>query len=182
MTFTQSRIPDVIVIEPKIFRDERGFFFEEYNREIFFKNGIRVNFVQDNHSLSAKGTVRGLHYQIPPKAQDKLVYVVRGKIFDVAVDLRKKSKTFGQYVSHVLSAENKKMLFIPAGFAHGFFVLEKDSEVIYKVSQGYSREHERGLLWNDPKLGIDWPKLKASHVLSSKDQKHPLLKKAEIFN
>ena len=176
MKFTRLSIPDVILIEPAVFEDARGFFFETYRQDLFAKNGIHENFVQDNHSRSAKGVLRGLHYQIEPKAQAKFLRVVRGEAFDVAVDIRKNSKTFGKYVSVVLSEENRKMLYIPAGFAHGFCVLKDQTEFLYMVSDFYSPEHERGIVWNDPTLNIDWPKM--NYTLSEKDKKCPAFKNA----
>ena len=177
MNFTQTSIDGVIVIEPKVFRDPRGFFYESYRKEIFAANGIEDDFVQDNSSLSAKGVLRGLHYQIDPKAQSKLMRVTRGSVFDVAVGIRPKSKTFGKHFSIILSGENKKMLYIPKGFAHGFCVLEDQTEFQYKVSNYYAPDHERGVLWNDPALGIPWPKLDCEFLLSEKDGKYPCFKK-----
>ncbi|MBI4432665.1 MAG: dTDP-4-dehydrorhamnose 3,5-epimerase [Candidatus Omnitrophica bacterium] len=176
MKFTPLEIPEVILIEPQVFKDARGFFFEDYNQEVFQANGIHTPFIQDNHSLSRKGVIRGLHYQRPPKAQAKLVRVIRGQVFDVVVDIRKNSKTFGRFVATTLSAENRKMIYIPEGFAHGFCALEDGTEVLYKVSAAYSASHEQGLLWNDPALGIPWPSLNGSVILSEKDRCHPTLK------
>lgn len=173
MKFTPTSIPDVLLIEVETNNDSRGSFFEAYNRELFEKNGIRVPFVQDNQSRSARGVLRGLHYQLAPKAQAKLVRVVKGSIFDVAVDMRRNSKTFGRHVTTVLSAENRQMMFIPAGFAHGFCAMENDSDVIYKVSEFYAPGLDRGVRWDDPELGIAWPKLDIPYQLSAKDQKHP---------
>ena len=178
MKFNQTQIPNVIVIEPEVFDDLRGFFFEFYSKELFAKNDIHDDFVQDNHSASAKGVLRGMHFQIPPKAQAKLVKVIKGSAFDVVVDIRKNSKTFGKFVSHVLSAENKKMLYVPAGFAHGFCSLEDGTEFLYKVSDFYSAKHERGIVWNDPTIAIPWPKIDSGYILSEKDRKYPLLKEA----
>jgi dTDP-4-dehydrorhamnose 3,5-epimerase len=159
MKVTPLAIPDVLLIEPKIFEDDRGFFFESFNLNEFKKaTFFDVNFVQDNHSKSKKGVLRGLHYQLPPYAQGKLVRVVQGEVFDVAVDLRKSSPTFGGYVSMVLSAENKKQLWIPEGFAHGFLTLSKTSEFIYKTTNFYKPDSERCILWNDKTLDITWPK------------------------
>ena len=174
--FVATALPGVILIEPQVFQDARGFFLESYNRELFKKNGIRAIFVQDNHSRSAKGTLRGLHYQVAPYEQAKLVRVVQGEIFDVVVDIRPSSKTFGHCQTQVLSAENKKMLYIPAGFAHGFLALKEGTEIIYKVSSVYSPKHERGILWNDPALGIAWPKMDAPYLLSDKDKRFSSLK------
>ena len=180
MKFIRTDIPDVILVEPEAHQDGRGFFFEFYSKKIFFENGIDVDFVQDNHSASAKGVLRGLHYQLPPKSQAKLMKVIKGEAFDVVVDIRKGSKTFGKAVSHILSAKNKKMLFVPAGFAHGFCALENDTEFLYKVSDFYSREHERGIIWNDPAIGIPWPKLGCGYTLSEKDEKYPLLQESHF--
>lgn len=167
-------IPDVKIIRPKKFGDHRGFFSETYTKKTFEAAGLHYDFVQDNHSLSAEvGTVRGLHFQLPPFAQDKLVRVVRGAILDVAVDIRKNSPTFGRHVSAVISAADWNQILVPIGFAHGFCTLEPDTEVIYKVTNYYSAEHDRGLLWNDPELGIDWPVSADKARLSDKDHKHP---------
>jgi dTDP-4-dehydrorhamnose 3,5-epimerase len=167
-------IPDVKIIRPKKFGDHRGFFSETYTKKTFEAAGLHYDFVQDNHSLSAEvGTVRGLHFQLPPFAQDKLVRVVRGAILDVAVDIRKGSPTFGRHVSAVISAAEWNQILVPIGFAHGFCTLEPDTEVIYKVTNYYSPEHDRGLLWNDPELGIDWPVPADKAQLSDKDHKHP---------
>lgn len=177
MNFLRTEIEGVIVIEPKVFTDPRGFFYESYRKELFARNGIKDNFVQDNVSSSAKGVLRGLHYQIAPRAQAKLMRVVRGSVFDVAVDIRPRSKTFGKFFSVTLSAENRKMLYIPKGFAHGFCVLEEGTEFMYKVSDYYSPEHERGVLWSDSGLAIPWPKLDRAFLLSEKDKKYPVLKR-----
>jgi len=167
-------IPDVKIIRPKKFGDHRGFFSETYTKKAFEAAGLHYDFVQDNQSLSAEvGTVRGLHFQLPPFAQDKLVRVVRGAILDVAVDIRKDSPTFGRHVSAVISAAEWNQILVPIGFAHGFCTLEPDTEVIYKVTNYYSPEHDRGLLWNDPELGIDWPVTADKARLSDKDHKHP---------
>ena len=179
MKFTPLAIPDIILIEPRVFEDPRGFFLESYNYAVFSKHGIKDIFVQDNHSKSARGVLRGLHYQVPPKAQAKLGRVIRGKAFDVAVDIRRHSKSFGRHVSLVLNAEDKSMLYIPSGFAHGYCALEDETEFIYKVSDFYSPEHERGILWNDPALKIDWPKME--YTLSPRDQKHLAFKDAVYF-
>ena len=161
---------------PKKHGDHRGFFSEVYNKRTLAAAGIDIDFVQDNHSLSAeKGVVRGLHFQVPPFAQDKLVRVVRGSVFDVAVDLRRGSPTYGKHVSVVLSAEEWNQILVPIGFAHGLMTLEPDTEVIYKVSNYYSAEHDKGLLWNDPALGIEWPVAEEEAILSAKDQMPPRL-------
>lgn len=180
MNILPTEIPDVLIIEPRVFGDDRGFFFESFNEKTFIeKTGADVRFVQDNHSCSAKNVLRGLHYQVQ-QAQGKLVRVVAGAIFDVAVDIRKSSPTFGQWVSCVLSAENKKQLWIPAGFAHGFLSLEDGSEVLYKATDFYAPAHERCILWNDPNLAIEWP-LTAAPTVSSKDQAGKALDDAEVF-
>ena len=176
--FKKLSIPDVVLVEPKVFDDERGFFLEGYKKSEFFANGIDVEFNQDNHSKSTKGVLRGLHYQLAPKAQAKLVRCIQGEIFDVAVDIRKNSPTFGKWVGEKLSAENKKMLFIPEGFAHGFVVLSETAELLYKASNEYSKEHDRGILWNDPEISVDWG-IDFEPILSEKDKHQPLLKDVE---
>ena len=167
-------IPDVILIEPKVFPDERGFFMESYKYSEFAAFGIEKHFVQDNHSRSTRGVLRGLHYQKAPKAQGKLVRVVVGEIFDVGVDIRKDSPTYGKWVGEVLSAENKRMLYIPAGFAHGFCVLSKEAEVLYKTTEEYAPEYDAGIIWNDPDIGINWPIERP--ILSKKDAALPMLR------
>ena len=180
MRIEWSSIPAVKVLAPKKHGDHRGFFSEVYNKQALARAGIDIEFVQDNHSLSAeKGTVRGLHFQTPPFAQDKLVRVVRGAVFDVAVDLRRSSATYGRHVSAVLSAEAWNQILVPAGFAHGFMTLEPDTEVIYKVSGYYAPDHDKGLLWNDPALGIAWPIPETEAVLSDKDRRQPRLAELE---
>lgn len=167
-------ISDVKRLVPKVFGDARGSFCETYSKRSLEAAGIDVDFVQDNHSISqARGVVRGLHFQSPPFAQGKLVRVTRGAIYDVAVDLRQGSPSYGRYVSAVLSAENWAQLWVPVGFAHGFCTLEPDTEVIYKVTAYYAPEHDHGLQWNDPDLGIDWPVGEGDATLSDKDRKHP---------
>ncbi|TYC66933.1 dTDP-4-dehydrorhamnose 3,5-epimerase [Stappia sp. BW2] len=167
-------IPEVKIICPKRHGDSRGFFSETYNKALLSDAGIDIDFVQDNHAYSAeKGTVRGLHFQMPPFAQDKLVRVVRGAILDVALDLRLGSPTYGQHVSSVISAENGKQILVPSGFAHGLATLEPHTEVLYKVSQYYAPEHDRGILWNDPDLAIDWGLAEADAILSAKDRGLP---------
>lgn len=179
--FKRLEIPDVILITSKAFSDERGFFMESYKESEFKANGINFEFKQDNHSKSSKKVLRGLHYQLEPYAQGKLVRVITGKIFDVAVDIRRGSPTFGKWVSAELSEDNKKMLWIPPGFAHGFLALEDNTNVLYKSTNEYSKESERGILWNDPEIGIKWPL--DNPLLSDKDKKHPVLKDADInFN
>lgn len=176
-------IPEVKRLVPKVFRDARGSFCETYSRRALDAAGLAVAFVQDNHSISqARGVVRGLHFQSHPFAQGKLIRVLRGAIFDVAVDLRRGSPTYGRHVSAVLSAENWEQLFIPVGFAHGFCTLEPDTEVLYKVTAYYSPEHDLGLAWDDPDLGIDWPVTAAEAMLSDKDRQHPRLAElGEVF-
>ena len=174
MQVEELSIPDVKVLTPKKHGDHRGFFSEIYNKKTLAEAGIDIDFVQDNHSLSAeKGVVRGLHFQVPPFGQDKLVRVVRGSVFDVAVDLRRGSPTYGQHVSVVLSAEAWNQILVPIGFAHGFMTLEPDTEVIYKVSNYYAPDHDKGLLWNDPALGIEWPVAEDEAILSAKDKVQP---------
>ena len=181
MKATPTAIPDVLIIEPKVFGDERGFFFESFNRRQFAALiGREVDFVQDNHSRSAQNVLRGLHYQIE-HAQGKLVRAIQGEDFDVAVDLRKSSPSFGLHVSAQLSAENKRMLWIPEGFAHGFMVLSESAEFLYKTTDYWAPEFERGLLWNDPALGIQWPVQGSAPTLSVKDQQAALLATAELF-
>lgn len=175
MKFTRLAIPEVILIEPRIFEDERGFFLESYNKQRFAENGIAEEFVQDNHSGSRRGVLRGLHYQAEPFAQGKLVRAGRGEIFDVAVDIRKGSPTFGKWVAEILNTRNRRLLYLPPGFAHGFCALEDDTEVLYKATALYSQAHDRGVLWNDPDIGITWPDSGREYILSAKDQKHPRL-------
>lgn len=180
MKATPLAIPDVILFEPKVFGDERGFFFESFNQRQFEEAvGRPVQFVQDNHSRSVKNVLRGLHYQIK-QPQGKLVRVVAGEVFDVAVDLRKSSPAFGQWVGARLSAENKHQLWVPEGFAHGFVVLSEAAEFLYKTTDYYAPEHERCIAWNDPSLDIDWP-VKEAPALSSKDSHGLLLNQAEVF-
>ncbi|MBN9377683.1 MAG: dTDP-4-dehydrorhamnose 3,5-epimerase [Chlamydiales bacterium 38-26] len=181
MQIIETTIPDVKIIEPKVFGDERGFFFESFNLKLFREKAqIHDDFVQDNHSRSPQHVLRGLHYQIR-QPQGKLVRVVSGEVYDVAVDIRKSSPTFGQWVGVVLSAENKRMLWVPKGFAHGFVVLSQEADFLYKTSDFYDPSSERSILWNDPDLGIEWPLHGKSPILSAKDQKGSLLKDAEVF-
>ncbi len=181
MKATRLKIPDLILLEPKVFGDDRGFFLESYNRRVFQEaTGLTPDFVQDNHSSSLKGVLRGLHYQVQ-QTQSKLVRVIAGEIFDVAVDLRRDSKTFGQWDGEILSAENKRELWIPGGFAHGFLVLSESAEVLYKATDYYAPAFERSLAWNDPTLAIKWP-LKGEPTLSVKDAKASSLKDAEVFS
>ena len=180
MKFVSTPLDGVLIIEPAVFRDDRGFFLESYRKDLFGKYGIYVDFVQDNHSHSQKGVLRGLHFQRPPMEQAKLVRVARGEVYDVVVDIRPQSKTFGQYFSHVLSADNQKMLFIPPGFAHGFLALQNSTSFVYKCSQYYSPVHEGGLRWNDPDIGITWPKLDAHYLINEKDKNYPSLKEIKF--
>ena len=176
MLVEHLKIPDVRMLVPGKHGDRRGFFSETYNKKALAAVGIDIDFVQDNHSCSAdKGTVRGLHFQTPPFTQDKLVRVARGSVFDVVVDLRRGSSTYGWHVSVVLSAETWNQILVPIGFAHGFMTLEPDTEVIYKVSNYYSPEQDKGLLWNDPALGIAWPLAEDEAILSEKDRTQPRL-------
>lgn len=179
MKVVQTGIPDLVIIEPDVFGDHRGWFSETYNKEKFEAEGLLYHFVQDNQSYSAtKGTLRGLHYQLAPKAQTKLIRATRGSIFDVAVDLRKSSPTFGKWFGIELTAENKKQLLVPKGFAHGFMTLTEDVEVQYKVDELYSPEHDRSLLWSDATIGIEWP-LSIEPVISEKDKNAPAFADAE---
>ncbi|WP_166241186.1 dTDP-4-dehydrorhamnose 3,5-epimerase [Paenibacillus turpanensis] len=181
MNIIPSRLDEVMIIEPKVFEDSRGFFMESYTQKKFSELGININFTQDNHSLSKQaGVLRGLHYQLAPKAQTKLIRVLNGAIYDVVLDIRRSSPTFGQWQGFILSEYNKRQLLVPKGFAHGFCTLVPDTQVFYKVDEYYSPEHDRGILWSDPALGIDWPLSQA--VLSEKDQKHPLFSEAELFD
>ena len=181
MKITPLRIPDVLLIEPHIFKDSRGFFFESFREDVFKnKTSLDISFVQDNHVKSVKGVLRGLHYQLPPYAQDKLVRVIQGEVLDVAVDLRKSSPTFGKYVSCVLSAENKKQMWIPEGFAHGFLTLSNLSEFLYKTTNFYNSNYERSIFWNDKGLNIDWPLDKEIKV-SSKDASGKDFLLSELF-
>ncbi|BFT75360.1 dTDP-4-dehydrorhamnose 3,5-epimerase [Paenibacillus sp. P36] len=179
MQVITTKLEGLYIVEPDVHGDNRGFFMESYSSRKFAEHGIDFPFVQDNHSLSVEtGVVRGLHYQLNPKAQTKLVRVTSGAIYDVAVDIRKNSSTFGQWVGVILSEDNKRQLLVPQGFAHGFCTIVPNTQVLYKVDEYYSPEHDRGILWSDPTLGIDWPTSKP--ILSDKDQKHPLLRDAEI--
>ncbi|MEL7036937.1 MAG: dTDP-4-dehydrorhamnose 3,5-epimerase [Cyanobacteria bacterium J06592_8] len=181
MNVLPTSIPDVLILEPKVFGDERGFFFESFNQKVFTdKTGVTAEFVQDNHSRSRQGVLRGLHYQIE-QVQGKLLRVVEGEIFDVAVDIRKGSPTFGQWVGSVISAENKRQFWVPPQFAHGFLVLSDVAEVLYKTTDYYSPQHERSILWNDPDLGIEWPLNGIEPILSAKDQDGKPFKSADVF-
>lgn len=180
MNVVALEIPDLLLIEPRVFGDERGFFFESFNRAAFeAATGLHPDFVQDNHSMSARGVLRGLHYQLAPRAQGKLVRVVRGEVFDVAVDIRPASPTFGRWAGLRLSGENKRQLWIPAGFAHGFVVLSEQAEFLYKTTDYYSPSHERCIAWNDPEIGIEWP-IEGVPTLSAKDLSGSRLAEAQL--
>jgi len=180
MNVVKTRIPDVLLLEPKVFGDDRGFFFESYNKNVLAGLGLNRDFVQDNHSRSSRGVLRGLHYQLQ-HTQGKLIRVIAGAIWDVAVDIRRGSPTFGQWVGEELSAANKRLLWVPEGFAHGFIVLSDFAEVLYKASDFYSPAHERALLWNDPDLNITWP-LDGEPILSAKDKAALSLRDAPLFD
>ena len=180
MKVERTAIPEVLLLEPRVFSDARGFFYESYNRKAFAQaTGLDLEFVQDNHSRSAKNVLRGLHYQVR-QAQGKLVRVTAGEIWDVAVDLRRRSPSFGRWVGMTLDAESRRMLWVPAGFAHGFLVTSESAEVLYKTTDYYAPEHERTLLWNDPALAISWP-LAGDPVMSDKDRRGTPLAGAEAF-
>lgn len=182
MKFTPLAIPDVLLIEPKVFGDARGFFLESFRQDLFNQvTGSNHAFIQDNHSRSSQGVLRGLHYQLPPHAQGKLVRVVSGAVFDVAVDIRRSSPTFGQWVGAELTAENHHQLWIPPGFAHGFVVLSDTADFVYKTTAYYAPESDRGVRWDDGDIGIEWPKLNIDFSLSDKDKKQKFLKEAELF-
>jgi len=175
--FKRLNIPDVILVEPQAFPDERGFFLESFKESTFKDNGINTRFVQDNSSHSIKGVLRGLHYQKNPKAQAKLVTAITGEIFDVSVDIRKGSPTYGKWVGETLSEQNHKSLYVPEGFAHGFLCISDKADVFYKVNHEYSAENDRGILWNDPSVGVKWPI--DNPIISKKDHEQPLLEKAD---
>ncbi|MCA0987051.1 dTDP-4-dehydrorhamnose 3,5-epimerase [Guptibacillus algicola] len=179
MKLIETALDGVVIVEPSSFGDNRGFFMESYNEKAFKEAGINIDFIQDNHSLSVEpGVLRGLHYQLEEKAQSKLIRVATGAIYDVAVDIRKGSSTFGQWVGVILSESNKRQLLVPKGFAHGFCTITPNTNVLYKVDEYYSPNHDRGIIWNDPEIGIDWPV--SQPILSSKDEKHSTLSNAEI--
>ena len=179
MNVVNTKFKGLRIIEPVVYEDHRGFFMESFNAQKFKEYGMEFNFVQDNHSMSSSvGVIRGLHYQLSPYAQSKLIRVVSGSIYDVVVDLRKTSASYGEWYGIVLSCYNRRQLLIPKGFAHGFCTLESNTQVIYKTDAFYSPEYDRGILWNDPALGIDWPT--DQPILSDKDTKHPVLRDAEI--
>ena len=182
MQITATALPGVLILEPKVFADERGFFLESFSQRAFDAAvGQSVAFVQDNHSRSQRGVLRGLHYQLPPHAQGKLVRVVRGSAFDVAVDIRRGSATFGRWVGVTLDATNHRQVWIPPGFAHGFLALEDDTDFLYKTTADYAKDCERAVAWNDPAIGIAWPTLGLAPQLAAKDATAPLLAEAETF-
>ena len=182
MQLIRTAIDDVFLIAPQVFGDERGFFMETFRQSWFEEAGVDADFVQENHSLSNQGTLRGLHYQIK-QAQGKLVRVIRGEVYDVAVDLRRSSPTFGQWVGEYLSADNKRVMWVPPGFAHGFYVTSDTAEFVYKCTDYYAPQHERTLLWNDPGVGVAWPVPEnATPILSAKDQQGLSLDVAEVFD
>lgn len=176
--FRPLRIPEVVLVEAKAFPDERGYFMETYKQSEFVAHGITAPFVQDNCSYSVRGVLRGLHYQRHPAAQGKLVMVTRGSIYDVAVDIRRGSPTFGWWVAEELSAANRRMLFVPEGFAHGFFTISEDAQVLYRVTAEYAPQHDAGLLWSDPTIGVEWPSTQCT--VSQKDAVLPTLDRANI--
>lgn len=180
MKFIPTEISDIVIIEPKVFQDERGYFYESYKKQLFVDNGIAAEFVQDNVSRSVGGTLRGLHYQLEPHAQGKLVRVFKGIVYDVAVDLRRGSPTYAKWIGVELSHENKKSLWIPPGFAHGFYVLSEYAEFTYKCTYAYTPQAERGIVWNDPEIGIKWPVIEDTVLLSVKDQQNPLFRDADM--
>ena len=181
MQFIPTQIPDILLIEPKVFSDERGFFMETYQARHFSQAGINANFVQDNHSSSRRGALRGLHYQIR-QAQGKLVRVISGEIFDVAVDIRRSSPTFGKWVGEYLSAQNKRQIWVPPGFAHGIYITSEWAEIIYKPTDFYAPEWERTIQWDDPDLAIDWPLSDSAPILSAKDALGTPFQTAEVFD
>ena len=182
MKVTPTAIPEVLIFEPKVFGDDRGFFMESFNQQAFDAAvGCHVDFVQDNHSRSTKGVLRGLHYQIQ-QAQGKLVRVASGSVFDVAVDIRRSSPNFGRWVGVELSAENHRQLWVPAGFAHGFFVLSESADFLYKTTDYYAPAHERAIMWNDPRVGVEWPAVGLAPILSVKDAAAQLLENAEVYD
>jgi dTDP-4-dehydrorhamnose 3,5-epimerase len=181
MKITPLSIPDILILEPQIFGDDRGFFFESFNQKDFEDLiGRKVNFVQDNHSKSVKGVLRGLHYQLPPKAQGKIVRVIQGEVFDVVVDIRRSSPTFGKWVGEIISAENKKQLWIPEGFAHGFVTLSETAEFLYKTTDFYSKSHECAMHWDDKIIRIEWPL--ENVILSAKDNSAQSFKDISYFD
>jgi dTDP-4-dehydrorhamnose 3,5-epimerase len=181
MNIIETALPGVLLIEPRVFGDERGFFIETWNQAAFADAGLSMSFVQDNHSRSSRGVLRGLHYQVGDAAQGKLVRVTAGAVFDVVVDLRRSSPTFGKWVGYELSAANKRMLWVPEGFAHGFLTLQDGTDFLYKCTRAYAPAHERAIRWDDPAIGIAWPLGDIAPQLSGKDQAAGLLADAEVF-
>ncbi len=182
MKVVETSLPGVLVFEPKVFGDDRGFFFESFNQRVFDEAvGSHVDFVQDNHSRSMRGVLRGMHYQLNPHAQGKLVRVARGSVFDVAVDLRRGSSSFGRWVGVTLDAASQRQLWVPPGFAHGFMALEDETHFLYKTTDYYAKDCERSIAWNDPALGIDWPALGAPPLLAPKDAAAPMLAQADVY-
>ena len=180
-TFHKTKLKGVVLIEPQVFGDDRGFFLETYKKSDFLNNGIAVDFNQDNHSKSQKGVLRGIHYQTNPKAQGKLVRCIKGALFDVAVDIRKDSPSFGKWLGYELTEENKQMLWIPEGFAHGFLTLSDTAEIVYKATNEYSAENDRSIRWDDPDINVDWGVDKSEIILSDKDKNALFLKDVEVF-
>ncbi len=178
--FSKMEIDGLVLVEPRVFKDERGFFMESYKKSEFLSNGINSNFLQDNHSLSKKNVIRGLHYQTNPKAQGKLVRVIKGSVWDVAVDIRKSSPTFLKWIGIELSEENNKMLYIPPGFAHGFIALTDDVHLAYKCTEEFAPDYDTGIRWDDPDIGVNWPVKDV--IVSEKDRELPYLKDAKIFD
>jgi dTDP-4-dehydrorhamnose 3,5-epimerase len=182
LAIEETPLRDLVLVTPTVYPDDRGFFLESYNAAAFaIVAGLNVAFVQDNHSRSSKGVLRGLHYQLHPMAQGKLVRIVRGSVLDVAVDIRKSSPTFGEWFAVELTEDNHKQLWVPPGFAHGFLTLSDHADLLYKVTEGYSPEHDRGIRWDDPDIGIDWPDVGVDPILSQKDAEAPFLRTAETF-
>lgn len=182
MDYQSTAIPDVFVVEPRVFADERGFFMESFNAERFSEaTGAHPQWVQDNHSQSVRGVLRGLHFQLPPMAQGKLVRVVAGAVLDVAVDIRRSSSTFGRWVGVELTSDNRRQLWVPPGMAHGFLVLSGTADLLYKTTAYYSPRHDGAIRWNDPDIGIDWPEVGTGPILSVKDAEAPFLRDAEVF-
>jgi dTDP-4-dehydrorhamnose 3,5-epimerase len=180
LKFISTALPGILVVEPKVFQDERGFFLESYKKKVFSEAGISFEFIQDNHSKSCQGVLRGLHYQIK-QPQGKLLHVIVGEIFDVTLDLRRRSPTFGKWFGTYLSAENKQMLWIPPGFAHGFYVTSPQAEILYKATDYYAPQWERTILWNDPEINIQWPIRNDLLILSPKDAAGSLFSAAEVY-
>ena len=180
MKITSTNIPGLLILEPKIFNDDRGYFFESYNKKVFGINELNMQFIQDNQAKSTYGVIRGLHYQLAPYSQTKLIRVLQGEIYDVAVDIRKNSPTFGKWLGVHLSEENQKQLLVPKGFAHGYSVLSKEAVILYKCDDSYNKESERGIMYNDPSINIDWKIDTNKSIISAKDKVLPVIEKAEM--